>query len=96
MLVAAGDAAHSPTPAAEFALKEYGVVADEGLGSKDFSAVFRYLYGSGCDNEEVRGREEGVSVGGRGVAARERGGREGRDDRPATGANGGCAHPQKP
>ena len=52
MLVAAGDRAHSPTPAAEFAAREYGLLHDEGLGGKDFSAVFRYRYGAGCDNPE--------------------------------------------
>ena len=32
--------------------QEYAVLHDEGLGGKDFSAVYRYRYGSGCDNPE--------------------------------------------
>jgi 3-hydroxyisobutyrate dehydrogenase len=30
----------------------YERVEQEGLGDKDFSSVYRYVYGSGCDNAE--------------------------------------------
>jgi 3-hydroxyisobutyrate dehydrogenase len=30
----------------------YDRVEQEGLGDKDFSSIFRYVYGSGCDNSE--------------------------------------------
>lgn len=52
MLIKAGDKVHSPTPVAEFTEEQYRIMHDEGLGDKDFSALYRYRYGSGCDNAE--------------------------------------------
>jgi 3-hydroxyisobutyrate dehydrogenase len=30
----------------------YERIEHEGLGDKDFSSIYRYVYGSGCDNHE--------------------------------------------
>lgn len=51
MLMKAGERVHSPTPMARFTEEQYRIMHDEGLGAKDFGAIFRYRYGSGCDNE---------------------------------------------
>lgn len=33
-------------------LELYGKIEHEGLGDKDFSSIYRYVYGSGCSNSE--------------------------------------------
>ncbi|GBF94623.1 3-hydroxyisobutyrate dehydrogenase [Raphidocelis subcapitata] len=58
MLIAAGERVHSPTPMAKFAEEQYRVLHDEGVGGKDFSAIYRYRYGSGCDNAEWKSGEQ--------------------------------------
>lgn len=50
MLIRAGEAAHSPVPCARFTEQIYSTMHDEGLGDMDFSSVYRFAYGSGCDN----------------------------------------------
>uniref|UniRef100_A0A383VQ04 3-hydroxyisobutyrate dehydrogenase-like NAD-binding domain-containing protein n=1 Tax=Tetradesmus obliquus TaxID=3088 RepID=A0A383VQ04_TETOB len=52
MLLEAAKVAKSPTPVARSVQSLYERVEQEGLGDKDFSSVFRYVYGSGCDNTE--------------------------------------------
>lgn len=42
----------TPGPRRPPPLQVYRALHDEGLGDKDFSAVYRYRYGSGCDNPE--------------------------------------------
>jgi 3-hydroxyisobutyrate dehydrogenase len=52
MLITAAEAAHSPVPVAKRMKELYEHIHDEGLGDKDFSSIFRYVYGQGCDNME--------------------------------------------
>lgn len=58
MLIKAGESAHSPTPVARFTEELYEAMHNEGLGGKDFSSIFRYRYGSGCDNPEWKEGEQ--------------------------------------
>lgn len=47
MLLEAAKTAHSPVPVAAMVQRLYEKIDLEGLGDKDFSSVYRYVYGSG-------------------------------------------------
>eukprot|EP00878_Enallax_costatus_P038088 GHUV01043239.1.p1 GENE.GHUV01043239.1~~GHUV01043239.1.p1 ORF type:complete len:205 (+),score=65.85 GHUV01043239.1:253-867(+) len=47
MLLEAAQTAHSPVPVAKMVQHLYDKIDHEGLGDKDFSSVYRYVYGSG-------------------------------------------------
>eukprot|EP00775_Hariotina_reticulata_P002770 gene2770-3063_t len=52
MLVQAAGAAKSPVPLTRHLQSLYEKIKDEGLGDKDFSSIYRYIYGSGSNNNE--------------------------------------------
>lgn len=52
MLLDAAQTAKSPAPLARNVMDLYDKINSEGLGDKDFSSIYRYIYGAGCSNSE--------------------------------------------
>lgn len=58
MALAAAEHANSNVPVAKLALQLYQQIQQEGLGQKDFSSIFRYVYGSGSKSTEWESGQE--------------------------------------
>ena len=52
LLIQAAEGAESPVPVARSTQQLYNGISEEGLGDKDFSCIYRYQYGQGCNNME--------------------------------------------
>lgn len=57
LAVMAGRHVNSPVPCSKAMADLYQKVHDEGMGDTDFTAIFRYVYGSGINDQEWEGGE---------------------------------------